>query len=66
MIRNCYSLKEFNLKIYCPELAFVKFTIKDELTTYGEYTIRYINMRQGKRYFSNYNFYYKKPYHFLN
>jgi phosphatidylinositol phospholipase C delta len=41
----------FSFQIHCPELAFIKFTIKDEITgtRYGEYCVRYINMREGMK-----------------
>lgn len=42
----------FEFTICCPELAFVRFKVKDEDLSQddfiGEYTIRYENMRQGK------------------
>ena len=49
--------KEFKFKIYCPELAFVKFTVKDEDfgcdDFIGEYTLRFENMRQGIKFILN-------------
>ena len=54
----------FEFNINCPELAFVKFTVKDEDTGFddfiGEYTVRFENMREGKFlfYFRFNNFYF--------
>ena len=46
--------EQFNFKIYCPELAFITMIVKDESGhIYGEYAVRYINMRQGKTKISN-------------
>ncbi len=43
--------EDFQFQINCPELAFVKFTVKDEDVTsdefIGEYTVRFENMREG-------------------
>lgn len=45
--------EDFSFVINCPELAFVKFSIKDndigKDTTLGHYTIRFINIREGYR-----------------
>lgn len=43
--------EDFEFIINCPELAFVRFTVKDEDVgnddLIGRYTIRFENMRQG-------------------
>jgi hypothetical protein len=40
--------EQFSFKIYCPELAFITIIVKDESgSTYGEYAVRFINMRRG-------------------
>lgn len=45
--------QDFTFCVNCPELAFVRFVVKDEdigIDDYiGEYTIRFDNMRQGYR-----------------
>jgi hypothetical protein len=40
--------EQFSFKIYCPELAFITIIVKDESgIIYGEYAVRFINMRRG-------------------
>jgi Ca2+-dependent lipid-binding protein len=43
--------EDFEFQVNCPELAFVKFTVKDDDVSkddfIGEYTIRFKNMRPG-------------------
>ena len=44
-------------KIHFPELAFIKFTVEDNVKgeTFGEYTDRLVNMRKGNNYCSLYS-----------
>ena len=50
---NPFWNEEFEFTINCPELAFVKFTVKDEDfgsdQLMGHYTIRFENIREGYR-----------------
>ncbi len=44
--------EDFEFRVNCPELAFVKFTVKDDDVSkddmVGEYTVRFENLRSGK------------------
>lgn len=44
--------EDFRFEVNCPELAFVKFTVKDDNfgknDSVGHYTIRFENIRLGK------------------